>query len=258
MIATAFTVQGRVIHALILRELKTRFGQMKLGYLWALLEPLLFVGVFAIIYTVAGREPAGMPLFLFLVTGFGSFMFFQNILIFTMHGVRINKTLLTFPQVTPFNIIVARALLEFATLNVVFLLLLAIAYVMGIEVKIENPLGVIGVQILLALLGLGMGLIASTLAVIFPSTPQIIASFVLRPAFLLSGLFFTADSLPDSARDWLLLNPILGGIEYLRSAFFFGFESDFGDPGYLAWWVLAVLCLGLLTQRGLRHKLYRT
>ena len=35
---------GRVIHALILRDMRTRFGRHHLGYIWAFLEPIITVG----------------------------------------------------------------------------------------------------------------------------------------------------------------------------------------------------------------------
>lgn len=257
MVAAALASQRRVLHALILREVKTRFGKMKLGYLWAIIEPLLFIGFFAFIWYFLGSNPGGMELLPFLITGFGSFLFFRGLFQFTMTGLRINKVLLTYPQVTPFGIVIARAILEFATMSVVFVLLLCIAAALGYDVRVENPLRLIGTLCLLALLGLGGGFTASTLQMIFPSTPEIVGAFVMRPAFILSGNFFTAGMMPDAAREWLLLNPIMHGLEIARSAYFYEFESPYGDMSYLAWWAFGVLFFGLLMQRALKHKLYQ-
>ena len=38
------------IRALLLRELQTRFGQYRLGYLWVFLEPLLTIGVMVVLF----------------------------------------------------------------------------------------------------------------------------------------------------------------------------------------------------------------
>ena len=38
------------IKALILRELQTRFGQYRLGYLWVFLEPLLTIGIMVLVF----------------------------------------------------------------------------------------------------------------------------------------------------------------------------------------------------------------
>ena len=46
--------QLQVVHALLLRETKTRFGANQLGYLWALIEPSLVIAMFAIVYGAFG------------------------------------------------------------------------------------------------------------------------------------------------------------------------------------------------------------
>ena len=42
----ALAVQGRVISALTLRETRSRYGNSKLGFFWALFEPAAHVAVF--------------------------------------------------------------------------------------------------------------------------------------------------------------------------------------------------------------------
>ena len=63
--------QCRVIQALIIRETRTRFGDAKLGYGWALLEPILHItllsGVFSLL--MQGRPPIGTHFFIFYFTG---------------------------------------------------------------------------------------------------------------------------------------------------------------------------------------------
>ena len=63
--------QGRVIHALIIRETRTRFGDSKLGYGWALLEPILHITMLSLVFAVLmrGRPPIGDEFFIFYFTG---------------------------------------------------------------------------------------------------------------------------------------------------------------------------------------------
>ena len=76
----------RVTHALILRDIKAKFGEQRLGYLWALLEPILFVTILAGLYSMrSGRDIDGMPLTTFLVTGFVPFFLFRNIMTACLH-----------------------------------------------------------------------------------------------------------------------------------------------------------------------------
>jgi tetratricopeptide (TPR) repeat protein len=48
--------QRRVINALIIRETRTRFAEFKLGYGWALLEPVLHIGLLSATFAVLWRK----------------------------------------------------------------------------------------------------------------------------------------------------------------------------------------------------------
>ena len=241
----------------MLREMKTRFGQLKLGYVWALFEPLMFIGFFAVLWSALGRTPGGLPLLPFLVTGFGTFMFFNKIMQFMLMALRINRVLLTFPQVTPFNITLARALLEAGTVVVVYIALIFLAAALGYSVEIESFLRLMVTLLLMALLGFGVGVIFSTLIPIVPAMGELIGAFISRPLLILSGNFYTAEMLPDSARDLMLFNPLLHGTELARDAYFTEFQSSYASMEYLAAWAFGMLFVGLLTQRALRTRVYQ-
>jgi capsular polysaccharide transport system permease protein len=61
----------RVIYALILRETRTRLADSKLGYGWALIEPVLHIVVLSLVFAVMmrGRPPIGDKFFIFYYTG---------------------------------------------------------------------------------------------------------------------------------------------------------------------------------------------
>jgi tetratricopeptide (TPR) repeat protein len=63
--------QRRVIRALIIRETRTRFGDSKLGYGWALLEPIMHITLLSLAFSVLmrGEPPIGSHFFLFYYTG---------------------------------------------------------------------------------------------------------------------------------------------------------------------------------------------
>ncbi|HYM73113.1 MAG TPA: tetratricopeptide repeat protein [Stellaceae bacterium] len=67
--------QGRVIHALIIRETRTRFGDSRLGYGWALLEPILHIALLSVVFSLLmrGRPPIGVHFFVFYYTGLISY-----------------------------------------------------------------------------------------------------------------------------------------------------------------------------------------
>ena len=255
-VLTALQVQGRVLHALILREIKTRYGKYKLGFLWALLEPAIFAGIFILIYTIGGRQaPHGMPLISFMLTGVIPYILFRDTMTQTMSAIDANRALLTFPQVTIFDLTAARVLLEVSTIFFVFSLLLSVAAYWGEPIRVENPIGVFGALLLLAISGMGLGVGFGALAIMFPAIQKVVSVGLGRPLFFTSGLFFTVDMMPSVARELLLWNPLLHMIEMVRSYFFVQFESKYIDYHYAVLFALSSLFVGLLLQKAYQKRL---
>jgi capsular polysaccharide transport system permease protein len=255
LVFEALCTQLRVINALVLRETKSRYGEHKLGFLWAILEPALMVTVFVAFFSATRTSnPSGMPLVLFMITGFVPFMIFRDTMNQLQGAIVQNRSLIAFPQVTTFDVIIARAVLAILVLLSVFAVLISMAHMLGYDVRIENPLGVLSACMLLALLGLGMGFIFASLVPIIPSMSQFGTLVLGRPLFLGSGLFYTAESLPPVVREWLLYNPILHMIELGRSAFFYEFESRHGDWRYAVIFTICTLALGMVAHQSLRRR----
>lgn len=251
----AIETQCRVIRALILRETLSRYGDHKLGFLWALLEPLLMVSMFVgFMSAMRTDNPSGMPLVPFMISGIIPFFMFRNTLGQLKGAIASNRSLLGFPQVTTFDVIIARALLEGGVMLLVFGFVLFLANLFGFTFRIENPLGVLIVCLSLLMLGSGFGFVFAVLVPIVPSTGQISALVLGRPLFLTSGLFFTASSVPEPYRTWLLYNPIFHLMEMMRSYFFYEFETAYGSWSYAASWVVGTFVFGLITHQALRRR----
>lgn len=251
----AFETQCRVTRALILRETLSRYGQHKVGFLWALLEPVLMVTLFVSIMSVMRSEsPGGMPIVPFMIAGIVPFSMFRNTMNQLKASISSNRSLLGFPQVSTFDLIVARALLEISVLLCVFCIMLVLAHLMGYDIRIENPLGVLACCLTLFALGCGMGFFFAAVTPIIPSVGQISGLVLGRPLLLTSGLFYTAESIPAPARDWMLYNPIIHLLELLRSAFFYEFDSKYGSWTYSISWAVGALALGMLTHQALRRR----
>jgi len=240
-------IQGRVVHALILRETRTRFDRNKLGYLWALFEPMSYILVLVALFSAMGRgSPIGtdQDLPLFFLTGMIPWLFFSSTVNVTMAGIESNRALLAYPQVKPFDVLLARALLEFATLTVVFVFLLLMFAYFGIYRSIDSFLGMFAAIASLWLFALGIGCLNATIILFIPSYRQTYA-VIQRPFFFASGIFFTVESLPEALRELALYNPILHGIQWFRSAYFQSYESPYLDVRYLWSFVLIFLAVGL-------------
>ena len=247
-------VQVRVIYALVLREVNVKFARQRLGYLWAFVEPVAFVAAFALILSVGGKTlPAGMPAVPFLITGVIPFFLFRDVAGATLKGVSANKALLVYPQVTAFDVMIARFLLETATAIVVFVALLAAMTGLGFDVRIERPIEAFGWLIGLGLAGFGFGAACGALEPLFPAIERVVPAVILRPLFWVSGVFFTSGMLPPNLRDVALINPLLHMTDLLRSAFFHEFENQHASYSYAIFSLLVALFLAALLHRALRR-----
>jgi len=250
--------QLRVIHAVALRETRTRFGQNKLGYVWALLEPLFWIGTFAGLFAIADRgTPGGMAIVPFLATGVITYELVIKTSTKGSQAINGNKALLFYPQVQTLDLILARGALELATYAVVFTLIIAGWAFTVPHLRIDDLLVLMGGLLLAGLLGMALGLVLCALNVV-SSTVDRIRGPLFRPLFWVSGLFFTAESLPKQVRDLLLYNPILHCIELVRTGFFRSYDTRYADPTYVAAWIVGLLFVGLTLERRVRHKVQLT
>lgn len=255
IILRALSTQARVIYALILRETKTRYGNYKIGFLWALIEPLVSVSVFVAIFAnLRQDQPGGMPLVPFMLVGFICYSIFKDPWGQMQATISHSRNLLTFPQVTTFDVIIARGILEILVTFFVLGFLLYMAYLIGFEVRVERPLGVLAVCGLLATFGVGMGFLFASVEPIIPSVKQLSSQVLGRPLYFSSGLFFSADSIPAPVLEYLLYNPVLHMIELVRGEFFYGFETNYGSWMYASAWSFGALALGLLTHQAVHKK----
>jgi capsular polysaccharide transport system permease protein len=247
--------QLQVIYALLLRETKTRYGDNSLGYLWALLEPSLWIGMFIVLYGVLGHlAPAGTSVVAFLAIGIVSFSLFRDTAQRCMSAIDANRGLLFYPQVRPLDLVLARAVLEAATHLIVLALLLGGHAVWVGTLRIDNLLQVLAGLGLATGLGMGFGLVCCGLSVYSPTVERLFPS-IIRVAFWLSALFHPVESLPNEARDLLLLNPVVHAIELVRDGWFPGYDARHVDVLYPVAFILVLLFFGLSLERMARRRL---
>lgn len=247
---TAFEIQKAVVLALFVRELKTRFGQYRLGYLWALLEPIAAVAVLAFIWTMLRqRDLGGVPVIPFLITGMVPFLFFTHAVTQSLNAIASNQGLFNYRQVRPFDTLVTRLILEGMISLAVYLVMLAGSWwLMDIATWPHNILLLLVVSGLLFLFSAGLALAAAVVGSLFPEPAKMIP-LLMRPLFFISGVIFPLSLLPDEYKVYLLWNPLLHAIELSHLAFFSSFESPQVSLEYLFLCTIGALAIGLTSLR---------
>lgn len=251
---SALTVQGRVIYALMMREVHTIYGTSRLGYLWALIQTMWGIFVFwGLRYAMGATAPHGMHILMFLLVGFGFYNIFSGIIGKCMSAVSGNSALLTFPQVTPVDLMVSRTVIVWATELVSASLLILIGMLFGMPFYLTDAGGILFLLLLTPLLGLGVGMTCASLAVLYPTLEKIIP-MVLRIMFFASGLFYSATMLPSYVLKYLWYNPMLQLIDWGRACLSRGYTTIAYSELYLVSFAFISLCLGLLFERYVRGR----
>ena len=257
-LAHGFNVMVNVIKALILRELKTRFGSYRFGYAWILAEPLAHVIILSLVFGVRGRVgPLGIDFPAFVATGIIPWTLFYSMVTRGMSSIEANRPLFTYRQVRPLDALIARSILEICIYSVVFVVFMFGLWAVGFDARVKDPLGVMFATFSLAGFGFGIGLIAAVLTVPLPDVAKIIP-IVIRPIYLISGIFFSVDQLPTELRDVVLWNPVLHALEIIRANYFVNMSASHGDVEYFAWFVVVPLVVGLTLLTLFHQKLIST
>src|SRR5579862_1555365 len=136
-----FAVQLRVIGAVIMRELHTRFGRDNIGYLWMFVEPMLLASAISGVHlAVHAHLPFGMEVVPFYLSGYTPFLMFRQIVNRASGTIEANRTLLYHRQITIFDLLLARALLDFVGTSLALVTLLCASKVLGLGGLPERPL----------------------------------------------------------------------------------------------------------------------
>jgi len=257
MIQEAFDglrVEARVVGAVILREVRTRFGDYYLGYLWAVFVPLLFVLSLTILFAVLGRRDAhGAPMEVLLFSGMMAWLTFSDTQAHASRAYSVNRPLLVYPMVTVVDIVIARTILEFATKICATIILAFLFSAAGVPVGIDDPLAVILVMAAMGYLGACFGHVIGCIMVLAPSFSFIIAS-TRRMLFFTSGVLFLLSDIPDAWREYILLNPLAHLTDMARGAWIVGYSAPYGDPYYVLEWAIGLTAAAAIAESAVRRR----
>lgn len=249
MSRSGYEVQKSAINALFFREIRTRFGKYRLGYLWAILEPLAHLIVLMIFFGfIMHRTMPDISFPLFLLNGIIPYFIFSNITQRSIGAIEANQGLFNYRPVKPIDTIIARAKLETIIYMAVYALLMLIVGMAGETIKINNLLQLFLAWIMLIIFSCGIGMIFMVAGHFLPETQKLLP-IILKPLYFLSGIMFPLHSIPKEYWPYLLWNPILHAVELSREAVVAGYKSEGVSMEYLGFFTLTTLFIGLALYR---------
>lgn len=241
----SWAIQRRVVWALVMREILTRYGRHNIGFLWLFAEPMLFtLGVTALWTATRAVHGSDIPIVAFAITGYSSVLLWRNMPSRCIKALEPNLPLLYHRNVRPLDIYLARLILEVAGATMSFVFLVLFFNFLGWLEMPEDILQIVEGWAMLAWFGFGLALFLGALSESYEIVDKLWhpTAYILFP---LSGAAFLVSALPEEARRFVLLLPMVHGVEYLREGYFGSQIVPFYDLTYMALINTVLTILGL-------------
>lgn len=241
---TSLRVQVRVLSAVMIRDLVTRYGRENFGFLWAVLEPLILtVGVMVLWSAIKPPYQNGIKIVSFVLTGYMLLTLWRHMTDCNTRAIRRNVGLLYHRNVTLFDAVFSRFAIEFLGSTTALVFVSAVLITAGLVEPIHDYGLVLFSWFTMGALATGIGLIiaaGSEYSEVVERLVQPVQYFLLP----ISGCFFMADWLPYEAQRLVLYVPMLHIYEMLRAGYFGpGVQTHF-DPSYPLIWALLTISIG--------------
>ena len=226
--------QGRVVGALVMRELQGRYGRDNLGFLWLIGEPLMFAwGVIALWHIMNGSYYHKLPIIPVVTFGYLPLLLYRHMVGNSLHHVRGNASLLFHARVTIIDLYLSRVVMETAGNILAFACTYLMLYTFGQMDWPANPGELVAGYFFMVWYS------AATMAFMMPLSErsELVEKFWTPISYLylpLSGAYLMVQWFPDQWRSWYLLIPSVSAYEMIRGGYFGDEVTTFTNLPYLA------------------------
>jgi len=238
---------------LVRRDFVSFYKQTILGPLWFFIQPLFTTIIFTFIFgNLAGISTDGLPKPLFYMAGITAWNYFADCLTKTSSVFKDNAGIfgkVYFPRlIMPLSIIVSN-LVRFGVQMVLFLILMIYYYCSGAHFNISWAISLFPViVILMALLGLGVGMIISAMTTKYRDLAFLISFGVQLLMYATTVIYPLSEAIkkyPDYA--WIIeYNPMTPIIETFRYGFLGQGSFNWLSLGYAALVTIILMLLGTI------------
>jgi lipopolysaccharide transport system permease protein len=235
------------------RDFVSFYKQTILGPLWFFIQPIFTTLVFTFVFgNLAGISTDGLPQELFYLSGITAWNYFSECLTKTSTVFKDNANIfgkVYFPRlIMPLSIVVSN-LVRFGVQLLLLTAMMGFFAIQGADFRVTPAILFFPVLvILMALLGLGLGLIITAVTTKYKDLTFLITFGVQLMMYATTVIYPLSEAqkkYPDKA--WIIeLNPMTGIIEAFRYAFLGKGEFSLSSIGYSAVVTLVVLFFGIV------------
>ncbi len=236
-----------LLYFLTWRDVKVRYKQTVIGFLWAIIQPFLKMVVFSVIFGgLVKMDSEGFPYPIFLYAGLLPWQFFASSVSRSGESIVASANLIKkvyFPRLIIPIASVGACLVDFA-ISFIILIILMLYYNVVPTLSMFIVLPLILATIFTAL---GVGMLISALNVAYRDFRYIVPFFVQIWMFL-TPVIYPTGIIPENWRWLILLNPMAGIVDAYRSAIL-GKAFEWGSLGISMAIAVVIFLCGLIYFR---------
>lgn len=248
-------IQLRIIHALLMREIITRYGRHNIGFAWLFAEPMLFTigvtGLWSLVHDTGSAHHINV--IAYSIVSYSTVLIWRNTIGRCTLAVEPNTALLFHRNVRVADLFFSRIVLEIAGATISLVVLLLIFIAAQIIPPPADPLYMLYGWGLLVWYAASMGLLVGGLC----EYSELVERFWHPIAYFqlpVSGAFAMAAWLPPGLREIVLLFPLPNCVEVFRLGYFGDEIKAYYDVPYVASILLVMTFLGLFVVRDISKK----
>lgn len=246
-------VQVKVVQALTIRELVTRFGRQNIGFLWIMAEPLLFAFLVGIVWTfLRGPVSHGISVIAFVASGYIPLTFLRQSFGRSAKIFLANSPLLYHRQVKMLDFIFVRVLIEAIGAMMAYIFAGLVLGFFGLFPMPSDPGALVAGWAIYVFFVLAICTMLAPLSEMSDVVEKLVPVSVYV-AIPFSGVFNMASWLPANVRETLVWSPLVSGMELMRYGLFGEAVIPYYDvPKALG---ISIVCLlvGLILCRRVRR-----
>lgn len=244
-------IQRRVIWALTMREVITRFGREGIGTVWLLIEPAMFILGVTVIFSHI-EVATNYSIAEYFAVSYPTLIFWRNGSSRVTKSLEINRALLHHRPIRPIDILYSRILLEFSGALAAFILLYLLFLGLGVCQVPADLLGMALGMILVLWFSFAFVLIMAALSELSETIERLshVITYLMLP---FSGVFIPLFGIPEKYRHLLLLFPLVDAVEFFHHGYYGARIKTYYHINYTIFSLLALTLFSLaLTNIAIR------
>ncbi|WP_108258337.1 ABC transporter permease [Mangrovicoccus ximenensis] len=239
-----------VIFAVTVRKVRKSHGNAVIALFLAVMQTLMLVAVFYVMFTVIGIRGAQIrgDFLLFLLSGIFLYMTFNSAMGAVMSADGPTSPMMLHAPMTTMVAILG------STLASLYIQILSLSLVLGVyhlawgPVTIEDPLGAVAMLLLSWFSGTCVGLVFAGLRPWAPFAVKLVHQVYSRANVIASGKMFLANTMPGHILVWFDWNPLFHTIDQARGFTFINYNPHYSSAAYPVAVSLVLMVLGLMAE----------